>query len=212
MTTYCRPISPFRAALAWLAVAIVPSTVASADQTLDARIAGLIQELGNDNFNLREAASKALAEFEERAFPALNTAASQSEDPEIRHRASELATAMLPRVRAKALATVKRLQARIEQAQNRDGEPDEVTAVGFDGTNVVDEDLPYLIGLTELSTLVLTRTKVTDAGLRCLRKLNNLCNLSLSYTKISDAGIAGLKPLLRLESLDLSNTGITDEG
>jgi WD40 repeat protein len=59
------------------------------------RIAGLIRQLGDDQFARREAASRALEAVGEPALEALRKAAASSADPEVRQRASRVFRAIL---------------------------------------------------------------------------------------------------------------------
>ena len=68
--------------------------------------------------------------------------------------------------------------------------------VNLNGTDVTDEGLVHLKGLTKLETLGLGRTQVTDAGLVHLKGMTNLKRLYLHYTQVTAAGVAELKKAL----------------
>ncbi len=79
-------------------------------------------------------------------------------------------------------------------------------------TQVTDERLRQLQGLTYLEELQLRGPQVTNAGLKHLGGLIRLQWLDLSKTRVTDAGLEHLKGLYQLQSLDLSHTQITDAG
>ncbi|HKO57436.1 MAG TPA: C45 family autoproteolytic acyltransferase/hydrolase [Thermoanaerobaculia bacterium] len=88
----------------------------------------------------------------------------------------------------------------------------DLRTVQLAGTNVGDEALAQLAGLTRLEQLGLKGTRVTDAGLVHVGRLTNLINLNLSDTQVTDAGLAQLGKLSRLETISLANDAITDAG
>ena len=69
------------------------------------RVAALIKQLGDDAFAKRETASKELEDIGEPALPALRTAATSSDDPEIRGRAERISQSIAARA---AEAVIKR--------------------------------------------------------------------------------------------------------
>jgi hypothetical protein len=80
--------------------------------------------------------------------------------------------------------------------------------------NVTDAGLVNLNGLVRLSYLDLSRTKTTDAGLDRLnlKGLTQLNALILGDTDIGDSGLAHVKGMTRLETLTVQNTHVTDVG
>jgi hypothetical protein len=82
----------------------------------------------------------------------------------------------------------------------------------LDNTQVTDNGLDYLKGLTQLKDLSLSNTRVTDAGLKHRERLTQLQELHLGYTPITDIGLERLKGLTQLEGLDIYNTKTTDNG
>jgi hypothetical protein len=84
--------------------------------------------------------------------------------------------------------------------------------VTFDGTDVKDEQLPWLKTLGGLKGLFCCRTPLTDAGLVSLPGLHGLEVLDLRATKLGDAGLEHLGQLTGLKELWLSDTGVTDAG
>ena len=87
-----------------------------------------------------------------------------------------------------------------------------VTIVDFYGSQITDDDLPVVQGLTKLKGLNLGKTKITDAGLKHLAKLTRLRSLDLSGTKINGAGLEDLKGLTKLQTLNIASTPISDAG
>lgn len=80
-------------------------------------------------------------------------------------------------------------------------------------TNVGDEDLKNLTGMTSLQTLNLWFTSVTDEGMKEVATLKNLQNLSIQTTAVTDEGLQELLGLDKLLFLDLYNvTEVTDAG
>lgn len=80
------------------------------------------------------------------------------------------------------------------------------------GTDVTDEGLVHLAGLTALKRLHLEKTRVSDAGLEHLAGLESLTYLNLYLTGVTDAGLAHLEGLKNLKSLYLWQTQVTPEG
>ena len=77
---------------------------------------------------------------------------------------------------------------------------------------VTDRGLSHLEGLSNLSILLLGNTRITDAGLAHLKGLGKLSQLDLGHTKVSDAGLVHLKGLTNLYCLELRGTEVTDAG
>jgi WD40 repeat protein len=82
----------------WLMLSFVP--VALAADLDDAQIARLIKQLGSDDFQVREVATKRLAELGEPALPALRRA-STSDDAEVRFRAAQIIPAIVAAINDK---------------------------------------------------------------------------------------------------------------
>src|SRR5262249_55590252 len=85
-------------------------------------------------------------------------------------------------------------------------------ALDLFGTEVGDDGLAHLAGLTELRALYLESTRVGDAGVAHLRKLTRLERLALSGTRVSDACLTHLTSLAALKAVDLSYTAVTPAG
>jgi len=69
------------------------------------RVSQLIRQLGHEDYDLREAASRELIEIGEPALPELQSAAATNADPEVRWRAEQIAQTVVGRIRA---ATTKK--------------------------------------------------------------------------------------------------------
>ena len=78
------------------------------------------------------------------------------------------------------------------------------------GSDITDDDLVRIEGLTELRSLNLPE-RITDAGLGRLRGLKKLEWLSVGNTKVSDEGLRIVAGFDRLEWLGLGDT-TTDAG
>ena len=88
----------------------------------------------------------------------------------------------------------------------------QLVSLHLGGTDVTDEGLVHLAGLTALKRLHLEKTRVSDAGLAHLASLESLSYLNLYQTGVTDAGIAHLEGLKNLKSLYLWQTKVTPEG
>jgi Leucine Rich repeats (2 copies) len=76
-------------------------------------------------------------------------------------------------------------------------------------SEVTDETLKHLEGMTRLQELDLNDTQVTDAGLKLIAKLPKLERLRLRNTKITDAGFREcLMPLELLRKVDMTGTAV----
>ncbi len=109
-----------------------------------------------------------------------------------------------------AIAEIQRLGGKVTFDEEAQGKP--IYAVDFSETNIGDDALKSVAGLTELKVLILARTQVTDSGLKRIEGLTQLRHLILYDTPVTDAGLEHTEPLVHLETLDLSNTQVTDAG
>jgi hypothetical protein len=87
-----------------------------------------------------------------------------------------------------------------------------LTAIYASKSDVADDGLAKVKGLTKLTILSLANTKITDKGLENLKGLSKLETLDLHGTEIGDEGIAYLKGLPALGVLNLKGTKVTDAG
>jgi serine/threonine protein kinase/Leucine-rich repeat (LRR) protein len=89
-------------------------------------------------------------------------------------------------------------------------EPVEIVTIGLDGSGVKDQNLAELKATPRLVELSLADTKITDEGLKWLIKLTHLTRLDLSKTSVK-SGVAQLANLSRLTDLNLADTQVTDQ-
>jgi hypothetical protein len=88
----------------------------------------------------------------------------------------------------------------------------ELKELGLWGTRVTDKGMVHLAGLSKLESLNLNETSVTDAGLENLKNLAALKKLFLNGSKVSDAGLVHLTGLNQLVWIDAYDTGVTPAG
>lgn len=89
---------------------------------------------------------------------------------------------------------------------------DRVVVVDLKGTEITDDSLRHLSGMTNLEWLLdLRETQITDDGLHYLSGLTTLDHLVLSDTQITGDGLRHLSGMTGLESLYLDNMQITDD-
>jgi hypothetical protein len=87
--------------------------------------------------------------------------------------------------------------------------PDNVTLTGRKDANAA---MMFVDKLPTLTAIYASRSDVNDEGLAKVKGLTKLKQLSVANTKITDKGLENLKGLTQLETLDLHGTGIGDEG
>lgn len=87
-----------------------------------------------------------------------------------------------------------------------------LTHVNLLETAANDQDIARLLEVTQLRSLLLSRTQVTDAGLVHLKHFKRLEWLYLEGTQVTDAGLAEIAEMTQLKSLIVSDTQITDAG
>lgn len=68
--------------------------------------------------------------------------------------------------------------------------------MSLSGTNISDERLKHLQGLSTLYKLDLSNTAITDAGLEHLKGLTQLREINLRNTRVTDAGVESLQSAL----------------
>ncbi len=88
--------------------------------------------------------------------------------------------------------------------------PDRLWSLHAERSQIDDDELVNLQGMTDLLHLDLSRTPVTDAGLLHLQGLDRLEVLQLWDTHITDAGVALVARLPGLVQLGIGNTRVTD--
>lgn len=84
-----------------------------------------------------------------------------------------------------------------------------VASVDLSWTEISDDGVRELRGLTNLRELELDGTLITDAGLSHLSGLRKLEYLKLDETSVTDAGLVHLRGLQELKRLSLNNRYIT---
>ena len=87
-----------------------------------------------------------------------------------------------------------------------------VVHVHLSNTDLTDQQLEKLEGLSQLRVLYLNHTRVTDFGLKHLVAFTNIEGLSLDDTRITDGGMKDVSRLTKLRWLSLSRTKLTDSG
>ena len=174
----------------------------------DAQIQQWIKQLGDDDFKVREEATRDLLKAGIVAFDAV-TKATKSEDPEVKQRALRIMQMgkLLEKV---AIAYFKKLGDEVKVDEESTGKS--VIGLNLKNSEVTDAGLVHLKRLSKLQKLYLPFTKVTDAGLVHLKGLTSLRELDLRGTKVTDAGLVHLKGLTSLQGLYLGGTKITDAG
>jgi hypothetical protein len=184
------------AASGGVALAAVPS---------DEDVARWVRQLGDEDFQMREQAARALIEAGPRAVPAVRAAA-RSTDAEVRRRALRIAEEIQER-------SVKALQALGAFVRPEEWSGPRVVRFPADRPNrLTDADLVHLTALPDLEDLSLENTQVTDTGLALVGRLGGLKRLDLSRTRVTDAGLAPLQGLASLESLSLNETSLKGPG
>ena len=202
------PRTPFPAVccgMLW-AVGVVPAA-GQAESPSPKQIDQLILQLGSDDFEAREAASKELKDMGEPALPALRKAV-QSGDAESRRRAQELVRAIERPLVEKARASLEALGANIWRHRDQP----EFLRIEIHTDKTSDADLAQLKYFGDIGYLTIEGGQATDAGLAVLENLPNLRELNLYCPKMTDAGLAHVKGLRNLTGLGLGSPKITDAG
>lgn len=82
----------------------------------------------------------------------------------------------------------------------------------IDNTDVGNEGLSYLAGLTKMQDLSMPSTLVTGAGLVHIAPMTALKRLSIGHLKLDDASLTNLIHLSQVCSLKIDSSGISDAG
>ena len=88
----------------------------------------------------------------------------------------------------------------------------QVKSLGLSRTNVQDDWLPDLFGMTGLENLYLSETQITDEALQHLASFPRLKMVNLNETAITDAGMTILAEHPSLETLYVVLTSFSDAG
>jgi hypothetical protein len=99
-----------------------------------------------------------------------------------------------------------------EQAPKTSPERKPVAMVNLLDSDVTDNDLESLKGLTGLQQLLIDNTQISDNGLEHVKDITSLRVLTLSNTAVTDDGLTHLAGLTDLSMLYLGGTKITDAG
>ncbi|MDA1016151.1 MAG: hypothetical protein O3A00_17055 [Planctomycetota bacterium] len=79
-------------------------------------------------------------------------------------------------------------------------------------SNVTDQDMSHLAGLTNLRELILNWCRITDVGFAHTKQMHELETLEIRLTKTTDASVPIISGFKRLKRLKISDTGIGDRG
>lgn len=200
-----------------------------------------INQLSEDDFRERRAASNNLLKACKSALPAL-VKGTHKKDTEVAKRCFDIIVTMYRGKNKTLTSAARKALGELEQSTNKsmaqrakkaieqkllEKAIDTIKKLGgkiefddegipylvdLDKTNVTDADLVHLKGLTSLDQLFLNSTNISDAGLVHLKGLTKLSVLWLRETKITDAGLVNLKGMTKLDGLNISYTQITDAG
>ena len=133
---------------AWLTVALSRG-VAQLDSPEERRISILVEQLGDDSYERREAAGKELEELSDQALPALREAV-DSNDPEVRLRARQLIRAIGLQLRTSK--TTGLVMVAIEAGEFSMGSPAEESGRQAEETlHKVKISRPFLLGVHEVT-------------------------------------------------------------
>ncbi len=169
-------------------------------------VGGLV---GTGIVGLVGAAPQADAAAPEQAKPEKEAAAEQTQPPQIKAE-KEPAPEQAAVDPAEAIAKIQALGGEVDRDNSQPGKP--VISINLSGTNVKDDDLRLLAGLSSLRELYLIGTNITDAGLKWLVDLQKLEELRVGNTKITDAGLKDLAKLKSLKMVGLLGTQVTEAG
>ncbi len=78
-----------------------------------------------------------------------------------------------------------------------------------------DDDILYLLAVSDLDDLMLNHTDLTDAGMRHIARFPTLTYLGIESTRVTDIGLRYLQECTTLRALSLKNPigdGVTDGG
>lgn len=81
-------------------------------------------------------------------------------------------------------------------------------SLDFSRSNLKDDDMAPLAGLTELHTLSLRKTKINGSGLNALSSVKGLEKLDLAGTRLTDLELRNLAVFSALKYLDIGATAV----
>ncbi len=80
------------------------------------------------------------------------------------------------------------------------------------GTRITDAGLAHLGSLKDLNAVDVRNTGVTDEGVKLLGRFTSLIGLYLGGTRVTDAGLVHIEKLAKLKHLQVPNSAVTDAG
>lgn len=203
------------------------------------QIAQWIQDLDDDQFAVREAASKNLLKAGKAVIEAVATAAAKN-SPEVAVRSFQiledltsspdeatarsakevlvkLAASTNPAVADRAKGALRAHQQRVAavleacgaQVQTSEGQ---IVAVNFDAAKELGKNLRLLHELPDLTSLSFSTPLMDDAGMAALKNLPRVATLNLFESRVGDEGLKYLKTLPSLRRVPMGKTLVTDKG
>ena len=136
----------------------------------DAQIQLWVKQLGDDDFKVREEATRDLIKAGGFAFDAV-TKATKSEDLEVKQRALRI----IKQLKKAAIAYFNKLGGKVTVDKKSSGR--QVIEIELSGPKVTDAGLVHLKGLANLLVLYLHSTKATQAGIEKLQKALPNCKM-----------------------------------
>ncbi|MAX36753.1 MAG: hypothetical protein CME33_09340 [Gimesia sp.] len=100
---------------------------------------------------------------------------------------------------------------RIRRMADFPSEPYQIFEVDLLSCDIKDEELPNLIPLAEMESIIANITPLTDKCIPTINQLTNLQLLHIPSTKITGAGIARLSPKLKLTSIFTGSLNLQDD-
>lgn len=198
-----------------------------------------IKDLDNDQFEVREAASRDLLSAGKEVIPAV-AAAVESSSLEVTTRALrilqefsisaqpdtakaaklalvQLAASNHPGTAARARTVLRSRQHRIIHQLEEAGavvslEGDQAVTVNFDNAQTIGPGLRLLRELPDLQTVSLSNRRAGDAEMALLKGLPKLRDVNLYQSNVGDAGLEHLKHIPTLKWLPMGETKVTDAG
>jgi hypothetical protein len=101
------------------------------------------------------------------------------------------------------------LERRLAEIRNTANSPVVLT---LSYSNITDEGLKQVDGISTVKSLSLVHTRITRSGLQHLKWLPSLETLYLTGTRVGDDGLQELTKVRTLRSLYAGDTGLTDMG
>lgn len=182
-----------------------PPSSAKKEPPTARQIRAWIDQLGDADFDKREAAEAALLAAGPHAMAAV-LAATKSTDREVARRAGELAVA----IEDNAAKVLEAFGANVQR--RKDGKVYSVDFRESKDSRLTDADLIQLLALPRLEILNLEKTTISDEGLKVVGRQTGLGHLTLEGRRISDAGLSHLAQLKRLSVFEVFRANILGSG